>query len=351
MLIYILFSVGTYTSDPESKTSLDEVTTTPKTHLSEVKLKTTELSLGSSSEFPLVVSHIESPWLFYVFPTEQSAETLSDLEFSLFQYYSDPNNCRVLKDETSIVIGSLCCLQEEENGMINIYRGVVTSLSVAMETTDSTQPHCSVMCVDYGWRKSVAMDTLLVLEAQFLELPIQCVPCILNGIAPLVSDGDCFVENHSPSHVNFDDISLSSTDSLRNKKKLLISLLESVSVSTDDDYIDSNVLEIGSEDEQIGNEDEQIGNEDGQIGNEDGFGIKKEPIKGSHEDSNNLKISFDHLHNIKWDHDAIDMFTSLVWDKHLVGVVYEIQGKKLNIYIYIFIFYVCVHNIMYILYI
>ena len=347
MLIYILFSVGTHTSDPESKTSLDEVTTTPKTHLSEVKLKTTELSLGSSSEFPLVVSHIESPWLFYVFPTEQSAETLSDLEFSLFQYYSNPNNCRILKDETSIIVGSLCCLQEEENGMINIYRGVVTSLSVAMETTDSTQPHCSVMCIDYGWRKSVAMDTLFVLEAQFLELPIQCVPCILNGIAPVVSDGDCFVENRSPSVVNSDDISsLSSSDSLRNKKKLLISLLDSVSISTDDDCIGNDVLEIG-------NEDEQIGNEDGQVRDEDGCCIKSEPLKGSHEDSNNLKISFDHLHNIKWDHDAIEMFTSHVWDKHLVGVVYEIQGKKCNIYNYYICIIICVHvhNIMCILYI
>ena len=141
----------------------------------------TSVSVDDESQFHLVVSHVESPSLFYVFPIDQVASTLYILESDLFTYYDHPCNC-ISIDVSRIVPDTPCCVRNIEKGVVYMYRGLI--VSDCYETSK-----CSVLCVDYGWRCVAALDDVFELDRQFFNVPVLVTACSLFGVTPKQSLG------------------------------------------------------------------------------------------------------------------------------------------------------------------
>ena len=139
-----------------------------------------DLKLDEDSQFRLMVSHIESPSLFYVFPIDQVGSVLHELESNLCKYYADAGNCELL-DSKNVKKGTPCCMRNMENGVASMYRGMITSSVVSR---DSGTEKCSILCVDYGWTLLAPLHSVYELAVQFFAVPVLVTACSLLGVIP-----------------------------------------------------------------------------------------------------------------------------------------------------------------------
>ena len=134
------------------------------------------LKLDDEFQFHLLVSHVESPSLFYVFPINQVGSLLHELEADLFKYYSDISNCTMI----NIKPGTPCCVKSMEDGAECFYRGLL--ISTAISSMD--QIVCTILCVDYGWTVLSFVESVYKLDDQFFMVPVLVMACSLFGLIP-----------------------------------------------------------------------------------------------------------------------------------------------------------------------
>ena len=183
-----------------------------------------ELKLDELSQFRLVVSHVVSPSQFYVFPLEQVGPLLYSLESSLYQYYNKKKNCKALKSE-AIIPGTPCCLFNEEEGVMYMYRGLIAA-GASKNFCDSSMDQCTVLCVDYGWTVLAPIASLFELDSQFFDTPVLITACRLRGIAPRqteqsfqLSELSSSSETTSESVKSPDQVSINTSQSMKSVSK------------------------------------------------------------------------------------------------------------------------------------
>ena len=238
--------------------------------------------LSDESEFMLQVCSVKSPSLFYVY-TEHTVQMLHLLEHSLAEYYSDPAHRQTFSD---LNVGAMCCVEtliSDSTGdtVMLLCRGVV--LSVLNEYN-----LCSVFCVDYGFVTRVLVQSIFILEVQFIDTPVQCLCCSLVGIAPVIFKNEDTTS--SPRELMSSQISLPSSPPSSPKQNGTVSPLN---LDNDNDIsISVTTRTVATEEEH-----DQI----------------KDNALTENEENN-------------WSENAIDYFKSVVENKVLVGVVKDKQG-------------------------
>ena len=238
--------------------------------------------LSEESEFILQVCSVKSPSLFYVY-TEHTVQMLHLLEHSLAEYYSDPAHRQCFSE---LNIGAMCCVEtlisDSTGGTVMLLcRGVVLS---ALDEYSL----CSVFCVDYGFVTQVLIQSIFILEVQFIDTPVQCLCCSLFGIAPVIFRNEGTASSSKelmPSQIPLPPSPLSSPK--RNGTIPPLSL-----DNGNDIVINVTTRTVATEKEQDKIRDNALGED---------------------EESN-------------WSKNAIDYFKSLVENKVLVGVVKDKQG-------------------------
>ena len=238
--------------------------------------------LSDESEFMIQVCSVKSPSLFYVY-TEHTVQMLHLLEHSLAEYYSDPAHRQTFSD---LNVGAMCCVEtliSDSTGdtVMLLCRGVV--LSVLNEYN-----LCSVFCVDYGFVTRVLVQSIFILEVQFIDTPVQCLCCSLVGIAPVIFRNEDTTS--SPRELMSSQISLPSSPPSSPKQNGTVSPLN---LDNDNDIsISVTTRTVATEEEH-----DQI----------------KDNALTENEENN-------------WSENAIDYFKSVVENKVLVGVVKDKQG-------------------------
>ncbi len=141
-----------------------------------------DLKLDEELQFHLVVSHVESPSLFFVFPINQVGSLLYGIENDLFSYYDNSSNCKLI-DSKSVKPGTPCCLRNMEEGVPNFYRGLITSNTII----SNNGIECTVLCVDYGWSFVSRLESVFKLDNCFFVVPVMITACSLFGVVPTIS--------------------------------------------------------------------------------------------------------------------------------------------------------------------
>lgn len=176
-------------------------TTPPSFVLDSRDLKPLSIQLGSSGDFRLLVAHVISPSLFFVYPIQsQTTSDMSALPYLLHQHYSDASKCNRLSREQAKV-GATCCVFSPEDDVW--CRGVIVSVTEEKCEKDRTKRKAKssrkkgtraegvltkkrykVLAVDYGNTCVVDADGLWLLNEEHCKFPVLCVACSLAGISP-----------------------------------------------------------------------------------------------------------------------------------------------------------------------
>ena len=152
-------------------------------------LEPLSITLRDSSEFCVLVSHVVSPFEFYVHPIQEDiASEMMSLTDSLSSYYSTSTNCRQLPPQ-HIESGVLCSVQLPKDGVW--YRAVLTSNIHPPESGAVNQ--CSVQLVDYGETHTIPIENVYELAQEFSSNPPQVICCKLAGVQ-MLSDSDTTAE-------------------------------------------------------------------------------------------------------------------------------------------------------------
>uniref|UniRef100_A0A8C9NPU4 Tudor domain containing 1 n=1 Tax=Serinus canaria TaxID=9135 RepID=A0A8C9NPU4_SERCA len=127
------------------------------------------VSLSIGDEFSGVVSHIQSPDIFFC-QRMQNARQLAELEASLNEY------CGKIPSSPSFhpAAGNVCCAQFTEDNLW--YRAAVTAY--ASEDT------VLVDYMDYGNSDSLPLTRLRPIIPSLMDLPAQAIRCSLAGVKP-----------------------------------------------------------------------------------------------------------------------------------------------------------------------
>lgn len=140
-----------------------------------VAMDSLHVTLSDKLGFCLIVSHVLSPYKFYVHPVQENVATeMINLSESLLAYYSVSTNCHHLS--TQMIEGSpLCCVQLPNDKMW--YRATLKSLEPKQK--------CVVQLIDYGEIHFISLENVYELAESFCHKPPQVVCCKLAYISNL----------------------------------------------------------------------------------------------------------------------------------------------------------------------
>jgi tudor domain-containing protein 1/4/6/7 len=131
------------------------------------------IALNVGHRMKVMVSHVESPSLFYV-QRDEKLPSLTELSDNLFEHFSSLAEGDGLIPEVSV--GQLCASQfGEEEEEKSWYRAQVKSI-------DSDADFCELFYIDFGNSDSVAKSSVRELPAEYQSLPWHCVACSLSGV-------------------------------------------------------------------------------------------------------------------------------------------------------------------------
>ena len=280
-------------------------------------------SIDINTQFILIVSHIVTPSCFYVFPGE-NANTLHILETELNHHYSDESHCKILQDVTK---DSICCIkccdiiEESSDPVVVVCRGIVQSLE---------QSSASVLCFDYGIVRDVQMNELFVLEPWFFEMPIQCICCSLEGIAPVHSS--TFENTDRDQATPQDEVDLQEKETVcENKEATLqdeIDLQEKETVCENEEATLQDEIDLQEKETVCENKDKDQAITEDEIEkvtvheNKDKDQEEVDPQESERVQDASQKS----LDDNRWSKESIFLLHSLVNDKLLVGIVKEKKG-------------------------
>ena len=149
------------------------------------ELKPLSIDLGTSSDFPLLMSLIVNPSKFFVYPIQKrSAAEMTALPELLQKHYSDAASCTPLPAK-SVTVGALCCAPFPEDD--SWCRAMITSIRLEEGDPNSSETpnlECRILYFDYGDTLWIKSSALYVLDRAFLEFPMQCICCSLAEIQP-----------------------------------------------------------------------------------------------------------------------------------------------------------------------
>ena len=155
-------------------------------------LEPLSISLKDSSEFSLLVSHVISPFEFYVHPVQEDiASEMMNLSDSLSNYYSISTNRRQISPQ-HIGSGVLCSVQLPKDSVW--YRAILTSTVRPAERESVSE--CSVQLLDYGETHTIPVENVYELDKEFSCNPPQVICCKLAGVETL-SESDTTAETGS----------------------------------------------------------------------------------------------------------------------------------------------------------
>lgn len=137
-------------------------------------LKYKAITLQTDSFNDLCVTHVQDPGHFCC-QLLSNADRLQDLMDELAHEYSDTLG-KALPDLITCSVGRPCCAKFSEDECW--YRAVITNVgSIASGFVE-------VRFVDYGNSQKTSLPDVKELRADFLDLPMQAVECMVQGIQP-----------------------------------------------------------------------------------------------------------------------------------------------------------------------
>ncbi|XP_064100446.1 uncharacterized protein LOC135211173 [Macrobrachium nipponense] len=163
-----------------SEGSDNSETLIPVYALPSVHLRKTSVPINACTLVPVVLSHVENPHLFYVQILDSETASLDRFQKSMFDYYKA--NFDLIKTK-ELPLGTFWAVHSEDDSW---NRAVVLANKLRPSGKKIGPPEVEVRYVDFGYKATVPISRVRVLQEDFTAMQILAIPCSLSEVYPYV---------------------------------------------------------------------------------------------------------------------------------------------------------------------